>query len=138
MLHFKNIALTIFVLLFFGCASLNKSNIYSDISVSTESKLNAEVKVDLSKKLTGSSTAKYLFGVIRVGGDGKYADGYGGMGAAGKTKSSAAYNALDGSGVDILVSPQYMLEVDNQIWMKTVTATVSGYGGKFTSIKNKQ
>ena len=138
MLNFKNIAITVFVLLFAGCASLNKSQIYSDISVNTESKLNAEVKVDLSKKLSGSSTAKFLFGVIRIDGDNKYADGYGGMTPVGKTKSAAAYNALDGSGVDILVSPQYILEVNNQIWMKTVTATVSGYGGKFTSIKNKQ
>ena len=137
MLNTKNIAIIILVLFYTSCASLNKSQIYSDISVSTESELNAKVKVDLSKKLSGSSTAKFLFGLIRIDGDDKYADGYGGMTPLGKTKSAAAYNALDGSGVDILVSPQYVVEIDNQIWMKTVTATVSGYGGKFTSIDNK-
>ena len=65
MLNLKNIAITVFVLLFAGCASLNKSQIYSDISVNTESKLNAEVKVDLSKKLSGSSTAFLFQGSLR-------------------------------------------------------------------------
>ena len=50
------------------------------------------------------------------------------------TKSAAAFKALNGSDADILVSPQYVVEVSNQIWQKTIRVTVTGYGGKIDRI----
>ena len=138
-LKFQTIIYLSFMLIFSGCASTNQSHIYSEIYVSTESELVADIDVNMNEKLTGTATGQYFLGILQISGDNKYADGYGlAVSAEGKAKAAAAYNAISGSKADILVSPQYVLEVNNQIIMKTITATVSGYGGKFKSIKNKQ
>jgi len=138
-LKFHNIIYLFFMLIFSGCASTNQSHIYSEIYVNTESELVADIDVNMNEKLTGTATGEYFLGFIQISGDNKYADGYGlAVSAEGKAKAAAAYNAISGSGADILVSPQYVLEINNNIVMKTITATVSGYGGKFKSIKNKQ
>ena len=126
---------TLLLLLAQGCASFNQSHIYSDLKISTESELNAEILVNTNSKLEGSASSTLLFGLLKISGDSKYSDGYGGLGAIGKTKSAAAFKALSGSNADILVSPQYVVEVDNQIWQKIVNVTVTGYAGKIKSIK---
>ena len=138
-IKFHTIIYLFFMLIFSGCASTNQSHIYSEIYVNTESELVADIDVNMNEKLTGTATGEYFLGLIQISGDNKYADGYGlAVSAEGKAKAAAAYNAISGSGADILVSPQYVLEINNNIVMKTITATVSGYGGKFKSIKNKQ
>ena len=125
----------LFLLIGQGCASFNQSHIYSDLNLSTKSELNAEITVNTNTKLQGSASSTLLFGLLKVSGDSKYSDGYGGLGAVGKTKSAAAFKALNGSDADILVSPQYVVEVNNQILQKTIKGTVTGYGGKINSIK---
>ena len=130
-----SLLITLFLLIGQSCASFNQSHIYSDLNLSTKSELNAEITVNTDTKLKGSASSTLLFGLLKIGGDSKYSDGYGGMGAVGKTKSAAAFKALNGSNADILVSPQYVVEVNNQIWQKTIRVTVTGYGGKINSIK---
>ena len=125
----------LFLLIGQGCSSFNQSHIYSDLNLSTKSELNAEITVNTNTKLRGSASSTLLFGLLKIGGDSKYSDGYGGLGAVGKTKSAAAFKALSGSDADILVSPQYVVEVNNQIWRKTIRVTVTGYGGKIDRIK---
>ena len=124
-------------LILVGCVSTNKSHIFSDLGVSTQSELDAEISVDLSKKLTGTAKATYLFNIFQLSGDTEYADGYGGMGAVGKAKSAAAYKAISESDADVLVSPQYVVDFKNQVFMQDVTVTVTGYGGKIVSIKKR-
>ena len=66
--------------------------------MSTKSELNAEIAVNTNSKLQGSASSTLLFGsIIYSLGDSKYSDGYGGLGAVGKTKSAAAfkYKSMD-------------------------------------------
>ena len=127
----------IMCLILVGCAATNKSHIFSDLGVSTQSELDAEISVDLTKKLTGTAKATYLFNIFQLSGDTEFADGYGGMGPVGKAKSAAAYKAISESDADVLVSPQYVVDLKNQVFMQDVTVTVTGYGGKIVSIKNR-
>ena len=63
----KLVLLTISICLFLsGCASTNKSHIFSPVSVSVNSELNADIEVDMSKKLTGSASATYWMGLIKL------------------------------------------------------------------------
>lgn len=134
----KHIAIIIsFTIMLGGCASTTKSHIFSDLTVSTQSQLDAEISVDLSKKLSGTAEATYLFNIFQLSGDTEFADGYGGMGPVGKAKSAAAYKAISGSDADVLVSPQYVVDLVNQVFIQTVTVTVTGYGGKIISIKKR-
>ena len=134
----KHIVIIIsFIIMLGGCASTNKSHVFSDLTVSTQSELDSEISVDLSKKLSGTAEATYLFNIIQLSGDTEFADGYGGMGPVGKAKSAAAYKAISDSDSDVLVSPQYVVDLDNKVFIQNVTVTVTGYGGKITSIKKR-
>jgi|TARA_B100002003_G_scaffold136807_1_gene126422 hypothetical protein len=108
------------------------------MSVNTNSELDAKIEVDLSNKLMGTSTTKYLFQIIQLEGDTNFADGYGGLGGVGKTKSAAAYNAISSSDADVLVSPQYVITMKDNFFIQEITVTVTGFGGKIKSIKNKE
>ena len=132
----KAIISSVIILLITGCVSTKQSHIYSDLNVKTVSNLDADIEVDLSKKLTGTSHSQYLFGFFQLSGDSEFADGYGGMGSVGATKSAAAFKAIKQSDADVLVSPQYVVEVNDQLIIKDIVVTVTGYGGKFVSIKN--
>ena len=127
----------LFLLLIAGCASTNKSHIYSPVGITISTEMTADVKVDLSKKLTGTASATYVFGFIKISGNSKYVDGYGGFGQVGRVKAAAAYNAISRGSGDILVSPQYIVKTDKQLIIKTIQVTVSGFEGKIKEIKNK-
>ena len=45
----------LFLIIGQGCASFNQSHIYSDLSLSTKSELNAEIAVNTNSKLQGSA-----------------------------------------------------------------------------------
>ena len=134
----KHIAfITFIVIILGGCASTNKSHVFSDLTVSTQSELDADISVDLDKKLSGTAKATYLLNIFQLSGDTEFADGYGGMGPVGKAKSAAAYKAISGSDADVLVSPQYVVDFTNNVFIQDVTVTVTGYGGKITSINKR-
>ncbi len=73
--------------------------------------LVAEVKVDINKKITGTATVK--------------------NGNVEQAKELAKWNALETSGADIIIDPVF----DVTISTMTVTATVSGFHGKYISIE---
>ena len=134
----KHIAfITFIVIILGGCASTNKSHVFSDLTVSTQSELDADISVDLDKKLSGTAKATYLLNIFQLSGDTEFADGYGGMGPVGKAKSAAAYKAISGSDADVLVSPQYVVDFTNNVFIQDVSVTVTGYGGKITSINKR-
>tara|TARA_B100000959_G_scaffold26255_1_gene25397 strand:+ start:467 stop:898 length:432 start_codon:yes stop_codon:yes gene_type:complete len=134
----KHIAfITFIVIILGGCASTNKSHVFSDLTVSTQSELDADISVDLDKKLSGTAKATYLLNIFQLSGDTEFADGYGGMGPVGKAKSAAAYKAISGSDADVLVSPQYVVDFTNNVFIQNVSVTVTGYGGKITSINKR-
>jgi len=127
----------LFSVLITGCASVNQSHIYSPVGVSISSEMTANIDVDLSKKLTASAKATYFLGFFKLSGDSKYADGYGGLGATGKVKAAAAFDAISKSDGDILVSPQYVVTSKFIFPIQTISVDVSGFEGKIKEIKNK-
>ena len=125
----------LFLLLITGCASVNQSHIYSPVGVSISSEMTADVDVDLSKKLIGTAKGTYFLGIVKISGDSKYADGYGGLGTTGKVKAAAAFDAISKSDGDILVSPQYVVTTKFIFPFKTISVDVGAFEGKIKEIK---
>lgn len=73
--------------------------------------LLAEVEVDLNKKITGTATARNM--------------------SADDVKELAKWDAITKSGADIIVDPVFKISTT---W-RTTTVEVTGFFGKYTSIK---
>ena len=133
----KYIFLTIcFSFLFTSCSVLNKSTnaAFFETQAEVES-VKAEVIVDDSKKIRGTSKSTYLLGFLRISGDNKYANGvYGSINPLNKNahvSAAAAYKAIKSSGADVIVNPQYEIKDPNFFLFSTVEASVSGMKGPF-------
>ncbi|MBT3235258.1 MAG: hypothetical protein HN353_04850 [Bdellovibrionales bacterium] len=155
-LKFTSIIALVALISLAGCSTktIHKSKDSSALNVSLESKLTADIRVDLKKKLKGSATESVLFGFFQLEGSNKYLDGvtFGsdesslfssifGEGAAGKAKAAAAYNALKKApGVDVIISPQYVLQEKSQFLgaYKKIRVVVTGYAGYIKRIKTKR
>ena len=120
---------------FTGCSSVNKSFNAAPFSVSASASLEADVEV--GGKISGTARGTYLFGLICLGGPTKFADntGLGGFGPSGLLKSAAAYNAMEDSGADVIVNPQYVIEANKNIFIHSYKVTITGYKGTIRSIK---
>ncbi len=53
----------------------------------------------------------------------------------GRVKSAAAYNAVRGSGADVLINPSYIVEDTNFLLFREIDVTVTGYAGKIKGFK---
>jgi len=132
-----------------SCSStINRSQKSGSLDVKVRSDLQADMDVDMSKKIQGSAHHTKLFGVIDIKSSKNYADGvaYDGAsqgfslfngGIVEDAKSAAAYNAVVPNKADVLVAPQYMIKVESYFFgaWKEVTAQVSGYAGKIKNIR---
>ena len=99
-----------------------------NVSIVTEP-IPADVIVDKTKTLQGTSVTKKYFGFIEKG-DLNFAD-VNLQGASGSLeKQAAVYKALDGTDFDIIVNPKYFVEIKKSLFKKTTTATIVGYGAK--------
>ena len=124
-----------------SCSATHKSHIVAPVAVSVSSNLNADVEVDMSRKLTGRAKGTYWFGLLKLTGDSSYLDGYGdSLSPVGKVKSAAAFNALNRAGdVDVLVSPNYI--VHQTLYplyifaFVTYDVEVTGYAGQIKDIR---
>ncbi len=128
----------------------------ASIGITIDSPMDARIDVDMTKKLVGYASGGYLFHLLRVSGDNKFADGIRynspGQGDEGffssilsslskleAVKSAAAYNAIRTSDADVLINPQYVIEEGNwNPFYKLIKVKVTGYPGKVISIKNKR
>ncbi|MDT8421385.1 MAG: hypothetical protein RQ754_13225 [Desulfuromonadales bacterium] len=119
-----------------GCSTVKKSHMYEPVQIDINTKMSADIDVDVTKKLSGIATARYLFGFIKVSGSSTYMDGYGGKGKIGKVKSAAAYKAIKMGDGDVLVSPQYIVTTHTNFFLQTIRAEVTGFDGKITAIRN--
>ena len=90
--------------------------------------LKADLKIDTTKTLQGTSTTTTYFNLISVG-DNSFSDAFGGN-IGDREKSAATFKALDGTGYDIIVNPKYMITVEKRLFISKITATVGGYGAK--------
>ena len=99
---------------------------HDNISITTEP-IPADVIVDKTKTIQGTSVSITYFGFFRTG-DLNYAD-VNLQGASGSLeKQAAVYNALNGTDFDIIVNPKYFVEIKKTLFTKSITATVVGYG----------
>ncbi len=139
-----------------SCSSINKSHMNASIGISISSPMDAKIDVDMTKKLVGYASGGYLFHLLKVSGDSKYADGIAFNSPGGKEggffngilnaiskveeiKGAAAYNAIRTSDADVLINPQYIVEEGNwNPFYKLIKVKVTGYPGKVISIKNQR
>lgn len=99
--------------------------------------IRAKIDVDMNKKLTGESSTTYLFW-FRINGDNKFADGVDYSGKRGllpksisAARSAAAYKAVENSGADLIIHPNYVVEIEKFIFFKKINVKVTGYAGYF-------
>ena len=120
---------------------MNKSVNKANFSASASTSLEADVEV--GGKIKGTAKATLLFGLLKLpGGPNKFADGV--FGAAlfaspfdptGELKAAAAYDAMTGSGADLIVNPQYVVTVDNMLLFHSYKVDVTGYKGTIRGFK---
>lgn len=151
-----SILVVLFLSLLSSCTSINRSHMNASIDISIDSPMDARIDVDMTKKLVGYASGGYLFHLLRVSGDNKFADGieynkpanyepgfftslWSGLSKVEGVKSAAAYNAVRTSDADVLINPQYVIEESNwNPFYKLIKVKVTGYPGKVISIKNKR
>jgi hypothetical protein len=98
--------------------------------------IHADVDIDINKKLQGEAQASYFL-IFRLGGDKSFAEGLSFSGSPvyptkyRMLKAAAAYKAVENSGADMIVHPNYIIEERNFFFFKNVRMKVSGYSGKF-------
>lgn len=147
----KSFVLLCSALFLISCSTTtNKHHSAGNLDVNLRSNLEAELDVDMSKKVQGKAFHSKLFGLIDLKGSSHYADGvnYGATGSTGlfsfmgggvvdDAKSAAAFNALHPAKADIIIAPQYIVKVESWFFgaYKEVTAHVTGYAGKIRNIK---
>lgn len=127
----------------------NRNQKSSALDVSLTSRLEAELDIDMSKKINGTAKQAKLFGFINIKSASDFVDGVNYDGTSGgfslfsggiveETKSAAAHNAVVPNKADVIVAPQYVVRVHSFLGIyKEVTALVSGYAGKIKDIRHK-
>lgn len=133
-----------------SCSTTNHmSQKAGGLNVAVKSNLQADLDVDMSKKIVGKAHHVRVLG-IHTQESMNYADGVSYDGASGggmmsffgpgmeeAAKSAAAYNATVANKADVIVAPQYIVKVKSYFFgaYKEVTAQVWGYGAKIRDIK---
>ena len=140
-----------------GCSSVHRGVPSGVLQETVRAEHIADVKV--GGKISGTSSAKVLFGFITLGGDSQFVDGMSYAGEANslggslplplpipsvsngmdKLKSAAAYKALESSGADVIVAPTYKTTIKNDYFVyKELEARVDGYKGTITGFTQKK
>lgn len=139
-----------------SCSTINRSHMNSSINIRIDSPMDAKIDVDMTRKLVGYASGGYLFHLVHVSGDNKYADGmkfnetgerekgffsslFEALSKTEAVKAAATYNAIRTSDADILINPQYVIEESHwNPFYKLIKVKVTGHPGKVISIKNKR
>lgn len=102
--------------------------------------IRANVDIDMNKKIEGEASAVYWLG-IKIKGERSYAEGLSVPApgsAVSKLKSAAAFKAITSSKSDIIVHPNYVVNIEKFIFFKKITVTATGFSGKFTKFYQKE
>jgi len=135
--------------LFIGCSTtLNKSQPAGALNLHVQSKLDADVEVDMNRQVKGSAHQVKLLWIFPIKQSKRFVDGvnyssgdtgfkFFSGGVEDETKAAAAYNAVIPNNVEVLVAPQYTIKVKSYFFgaWKEVTASVTGYAGKIKGFK---
>lgn len=148
----KLVSLLFLAALTTSCSTtFNKNQSSGALDVSLKSQLNADVEVDMSKKIQGTASGTKLFHIFTLSGPTQFADGvtYGtegssngfsffGPGVAEEIKSAAVLNAITNGKAEIIVAPQYVLKTKSVFFgmYKEVSVQVSGYAGRVKTIRS--
>ena len=126
---------TLFALLFTlfsSCSNYHKNALIALPSPNINlSPIEADINVDKNQILEGISTTTITLGIFKSS-DNKFADVFMPGQVGSLEKQAATYKALEGTEYDILVNPQYIVEIEKGLLSKKITAKVVGYGGKIT------
>ena len=125
------LSITLLLICFSCSSSLTHSGLGGSVNVAANVDLEADVTV--GGEISGSARETYLFSFFKLSGTGPALVGAGVGG--GKVCSAAAYDAVKGSGADIIVNPQYVLETNSNLFTSTEVCTVTGFKGTINSIK---
>ena len=130
-----------------SCAATNKQYDSSRVILQNVSldPVKADITIDESEKLSGTSKSTF-FWIFQTSGDNSFADGVRfsasplSIGAVNKTKSSAAYNALNSTSkeYDVLVHPKYSITVNRGFLTSSIKVTVDGYGGTYSNFRTEK
>ena len=135
----------LFTLLLTGCSSTLIGVPSTPIIVSSNTRpLDADITVDVNKKIAGESSASYFL-LFKMSGDSKFAEGVDFSVKSNvfstkiaKIKSAALYNAVNDSKCDLIVHPNYVVEVNNLIFFKKIKVKVTGYAGTINKIQQQK
>lgn len=147
--HMKRLFLCLVtVVMMTGCQAhtVSTDKVVTDVKVKSAHKMN----VTIGPKVTGHSTATSILG-FQFFKDTKFYEGvskenhglftkFFDFDIIRPTKAAAAYKALQAANADMLVSPNYIVEVQDFIIGKTVYVTVHAWGANvdgFQEIKPK-
>ena len=113
-----------------SCRSTYISGASAEPNIEIKYNVEAELEIDKSKTLQATSTTKVILGFIKLY-DKNFSDAYPKSGYVGaQEKMAATYKALDGTGYDVLVNPKYIIKTKRGLFVKTISATVAGFGAK--------
>ncbi len=133
-----------------GCSTTYLNDNSGTLVPNITSNLEADIDVDITKKISGEGSVTYLFGFIPLTLKTYSTTGivYSGSGGSSNplnmilsmlpdtdlAKGEAAYNAVKNSNVDIIVDPVFEMTTTNFILFTKQTAKVTGYKGTIKSI----
>ena len=120
--------LVVFIFVASGCKQTYVSGYMARPNLLINYNVPADLIIDTTTVLQGTSLTTVYFGLFRVG-DNEFYESFGSE-FGGREKSAASYKALTGTGNDILVNPKYFIQVKKGLLTKKIQATVSGYGAK--------
>ena len=139
---------TLFVLFTTSCKSTLASATSTPLAVTEDIRpLDADITVDTKNKISGQSKTLYFL-FFRLSGDSKYAEGVDYSTRSGltglfsakvnKAKAAAAYKAVKSSGCDVIVHPNYEVDVEDYVFFKKINVKVTGYAGTINRIYQQE
>ena len=120
--------LAILFLIVTSCSTTYRGGYSATPNITIDYNIKSEVIIDTTKVLQGYSESKVILGIFRSS-DKNFSDAFG-SGVGEREKMAATYKALDGTKYDILVNPKYIVTIKKSLFVKTISAVVSGYGAK--------
>jgi len=135
----KILSISLMILLISGCSTVVNSAIGVHIDVDAEANLDVDVLV--GEKIIGEARGTFLFdsywspkGYICIQCPQEFTANVL-RGPYYQLKSAAIYEAMEGTGADLIINPQYTIERDwNPFWSK-VHVTVTGRIGTINNIE---
>jgi len=140
---FLFLTIAVFLMTLTACTSLTKSQFSSPLHSDVRAPIKADVTI--GEKISGTASTTTIFKIFKFGSTRKYATGVayftnGGFGGVdfdpfALEKEAAAYDAVNTSNADVIVNPEYLVEVNDYLLFSTAYVTVTGLKGTLRGLK---